>query len=187
MDFPALLNRNRWRVWLHAAPLIPTAMPFLSLSAVCLTPWSTKEPMWETHSFLNKRFAWEWLCIPQSWNGAELVNPGTLCDGRALRAQHSPPRGRLLFFPVMSILLGISASLHTTCCAQQCGEARASGVVVSARQSQSQGSVSSHQSEKLYPDVTCLPSFHLPPPEAVIPGRESHDESFYWFPNQITV
>ena len=36
-----------------------------------------------------------------------------------------PGRGELLFIPVMSILLGISASLHTTCCAQQCGEARA--------------------------------------------------------------
>ena len=98
-------------------------------------------------------FAWVWLYILQSRNSAESVNPGTLCDGGVLRAQHSPLRGRLLFIPVMSILLGISASLHTTCCAQQCGEARASRVVVSACQSQSQGSVSSHQSEKAYPDV----------------------------------
>lgn len=139
-----------------------------SLSPVWLTSWSTKEHIWENHSFLNKMFAWEWLYIPQSWNGAELVNPGTLCDGGVLRAQHSPPRGRLLFFPVMSILLGISASLHTTCWAQQCGEARTSGVVVSACQSQSQGSVSSHQSEKLYPDATCLPSLHLPLPDTGI-------------------
>lgn len=109
-------------------------------------------------SFFNKMFAWVWLYILQSRNSAESVNPGTLCDGGVLRAQHSPLRGRLLFFPVMSILLGISASLHTTCCAQQCGEARASRVVVSACQSQSQGSVSSHQSEKPYPDVACLPS-----------------------------
>lgn len=102
------------------------------------------------------------FCNPE--NSAESVNPGTLCDGGVLRAQHSPLRGRLLFFPVMSILLGISASLHTTCCAQQCGEARASRVVVSACQSQSQGSVSSHQSEEPYPDVACLPTPHVPPP-----------------------
>lgn len=112
-------------------------------------------------SFLNKMFAWVWLSILQSRNSAESVNPGTLCDGGVLRAQHSPLWGRLLFIPVMSILLGISASLHTTCCAQQCGEARASRVVVSVCQSQSQGSVSSHHSEKPYPDVACLPS--LPP------------------------
>lgn len=85
-----------------------------------------------------------------------------------LRAQHSPLQGRLLFIPVMSILLGISASIHTTCCAQQCGEARASRVVVSACQSQSQGSVSSHQSEKSYPDVACLPSPHGLPLKAVL-------------------
>lgn len=102
------------------------------------------------------------FCNPR--NSAESVNPGTLCDGGVLRAQHSPLRGRLLFFPVMSILLGISASLHTTCCAQQCGEARASRVVVSACQSQSQGSVSSHQSEKPNPDVACLPPPHVLPP-----------------------
>lgn len=147
----------------------------LSLSPVWLTSWSTKEHIWENHSFLNKMFAWEWLYIPQSRNGAELVNPGTLCDGGVLRAQHSPPRGRLLFFPVMSISLGISASLHTTCWAQQCGEARASGVMVSACQSQSQGSVSSHQSKKLYPDVTCLP-LHLPPLEDGIPCGSLIDE-----------
>lgn len=157
-----------------AAPHIRTAI--LSLSPVWLTSWSTKEHIWENHSFLNKMFAWEWLYIPQSWNGAELVNPGTLCDGGVVRAQHSPPRGRLLFFPVMSILLGISASLHTTCCAQQCGEARASGVVVSACQSQSQGSVSSHQSENLYPDVTCLPSLHLPHPGSGISCRSLINE-----------
>lgn len=112
-------------------------------------------------------FAWVWLYILQSWNSAESVNPGTLCDG-VLRAQHSPLRGRLLFIPVMSILLGISASLHTTCCAQQCGEANTGRVVVSACQSQSQGSVSSHQSEKPYPDVACLPSPHVLPPKAVL-------------------
>lgn len=111
--------------------------------------------------FLNKTFAWVWLYILQSQNSAESVNPGTLCDGGVLRAQHSPQQGRLLFIPVMSILLGISASLHTTCCAQQCGEARASRVVVSACQSQSQGSVSSHKSDKPYPDVVCLPSPHV--------------------------
>lgn len=119
-------------------------------------------------SFFNKMFAWVWLYILQSLNSAESVNPGTLCDGGVLRAQHSPLWDRLLFFPVMSILLGISASLYTTCCAQQCGEARASRVVVSACQSQSQGSVSSHQSEKLYPDVTCLPSSHILPLDAAL-------------------
>lgn len=174
-DFPVLYKRNIWSFWIQtpsliaAAPHSLTAVLCLSLSPVWLTSWSTKEHIWENHSFLNTMFAWEWLYIPQFWNGAELVNPGTLCDGGVLRAQHSPRRGRLLFFPVMSILLGISASLHTTCWAQQCGEARASGVVVSARQSQSQGSVSNHQSETPYPDVTCLPSLHLPPPEAGMP------------------
>lgn len=115
-------------------------------------------------------FAWVWLYILQSQNSAESVNPGTLCDGGVLRAQHSPPRGRLLFIPVMSILLGISASLHTTCCAQQCGEARASRVVVIACQSQSQGSVSSHQSDKAYPDAVCLPSPHVLPPTIGCPS-----------------
>ena len=106
--------------------------------------------------FLNKMFAWVWLYILQSWNRAESVNPATFCDGGVLRAQHSPLWGRLLFIPVMSILLGISASLHTTCCAQQCGEAGTGRVVVSVCQSQSQGSVSSHHSEEPYPDVACL-------------------------------
>lgn len=101
-----------------------------------------------------------WLCILQSRNSAQSVNPGTLCDGGVLRAQHSPRQDRLLFSPVMSILLGISASLHTTCCAQQRGEAGAGRAVVSACQSQSQGSVNSHHSEKLCPDVTCLQTTH---------------------------
>lgn len=101
-----------------------------------------------------------WLCILQSRNSAQSVNPGTLCDGGVLRAQHSPRQDRLLFSPVMSILLGISASLHTTCCAQQRGEAGAGRAVVSACQSQSQGSVNSHHSEKLRPDVTCLQTPH---------------------------
>lgn len=57
-------------------------------------------------------FAWVWLCILQSRNCAESVNPGTICDG-APRGQHSPLRGRPLFIPVMSTLLGISAGLHT--------------------------------------------------------------------------
>lgn len=118
-------------------------------------------------SFLNKMFAWVWLSLLQSRNSAESVNPGTLCDGGVLRAQHSPLWGRLLFIPVMSILLGISASLHTTCCAQQCGEARASRVVVSVCQSQSQGSVSSHHSEKPYPYVACLPCPHALPPHTI--------------------
>lgn len=104
------------------------------------------------------------FCNPET---VQSVNPGTLCDGGVLRAQHSPLWGRLLFIPVMSILLGISASLHTTCCAQQCGEARASRVVVSVCQSQSQGSVSSHHSEKPYPDVACLPSPHALPPHTI--------------------
>lgn len=121
-------------------------------------------------------FAGEWLYIPQSWNGAELVNPGTLCDGGVLRAQHSPPRGRLLFFPVMSILLGISASLHTTCWAQQCGEARESGVVVSTCQSQSQGSVSSHQSEKLVPRRYLSPT----PSSSTFRGWNSTWKSYQW-------
>lgn len=121
-------------------------------------------------------FAWEWLYIPQSWNGAELVNPGTLCDGGVLRAQHSPPRGRLLFFPVMSILLGISASLHTTCWAQQCGVARESGVVVSTCQSQSQGSVSSHQSEKLVPRRYLSPT----PSSSAFRGWNSTWKSYQW-------
>lgn len=76
-------------------------------------------------------------------------------------------KDRLLFSPVMSILLGISASLHTACCAQQRGEAGAAGAPVSACQSQSQGSVNSHHSEKLCPDVTCLQNpgiFFVPPP-----------------------
>lgn len=72
----------------------------------------------------------------------------------------------LLFIPVMSILLGISPSLHTTCCAQQCGEAGASGGMVSVRQSQSQGSVSSHQSEeKPCPDVCLSSIFFTSPPQ----------------------
>lgn len=123
-----------------------------------LVPWEGAAGRFRSH---NKMFVWMWLYILQSRNSAESVNPGTLCDGGVLRAQHSPQQGRLLFIPVMSILLGISASLHTTCCAQQCGEAGASRVVVSACQSQSQGSVSSQKSDKPYPDVVCLPLPHV--------------------------
>lgn len=104
----------------------------------------------------------------QSRRSAESVNPATSDDRRVLCAQHSPLWGRPLFIPVMSILLGISASLHTARCAQQCGEARARRVVVSVCQSQSQGSVSSHQSKRLRPDVARLPSPRAPPPHAVL-------------------
>lgn len=157
------------KIWTCTLSLTSLLLQFLILTP--LFGWPLVRPKsisWENLSFFNKMFAWVWLYILQSLNSAESVNPGTLCDGGVLRAQHSPQRDRLLFFPVMSILLGISASLHTTRCAQQCGEARASRVVVSACQSQSQGSVSSHQSEKLYPDVTCLPSPHILPLEAVL-------------------
>lgn len=179
MAFPALFKRNIWSFWIQTLSLTAAA-PHSLTAVLCLSPlfgWPLDRPK----SISEKTTAFSIRClpeIPQSWNGAELVNPGTLCDGGVLRAQHSPPRGRLLFFPVMSTLLGISASLHTTCWAQQCGEARASGVVVSACQSQSQGSVSSHQSEKLYPDVTCLPSLHVPPPEA----GQVLSMKFHWVP-----
>lgn len=149
-----------------------TVSSFDSCSSVWVTSCSTKEHILrEPQLFLNKMFAWVWLCILQSRNSAQSVNPGTLCDGGVLRAQHSPWQDRLLFSPVMSILLGISASLHTTCCAQQRGEAGAGRVVVSACQSQSQGSVNSHHSEKLCPDVTCLQtphSFFFSPLDAVL-------------------
>lgn len=91
--------------------ITPAAAPD-SHSLAWVTSCSTKENL----SFLSKMFAWVWLYIMQSWNSAEAVNPCTSCDGGVLRAHHSPLQNRLLFFPAMSILLGISASLHTTCC-----------------------------------------------------------------------
>lgn len=131
-------------------------------------------PVWlASCSYLERAIALLLSCLPERGlifcnpETVQFVNPGTLYDRGALRAQHSSRQGRLLFFQVMSILLGISASLHTTYCAQQCGEARASRVVVSACQSQSQGSVSSHQSEKLYPDVACLPPHRVPSLEGI--------------------
>lgn len=163
-----------------AQPLNDLILTLLFEGAL-VTPRSMYWENCRRFSFFNKMFAWVWLYSLQSWNSAESVNPGTLCDGRALRAQHSPLWGRLLFFPVMSILLGISASLHTTCCAQQCGEARASRVVVSACQSQSQGSVSSHQSEKPYPDVACLPSPHVQPPYIGCPFSITCCQTFHLF------
>lgn len=92
------------------------------------------------------------VCIhPAIFETVKSVNLATQCDGSVLRASHSPPPACLLFISVMSSWLWISPSLHTACCAQQCGEAQASWVVVSACQSQCQGSVSSHQSESLWP------------------------------------